>query len=188
MTSIFSSAYNGASCLTFLSKWPTEKSIVPRNPSTFPLISAEESKINYFSQVWEKFCPQQLKLLKYWVQDSEADVWRGESVTAFNRATKTHTKHGPEAQCCRQQASLGFGSRGSWGGLPSKSRPPHPQPWWPCHCMAPICSLSLLLHMKETDHIWENRVQIKRQINMWKRREACLNLGKSSVFRTLERR
>lgn len=53
-TSIFLSGYNGAPCLTFLSKRPPEKSIVPGNPNTFPLISTEESKTNCFNQVWEK--------------------------------------------------------------------------------------------------------------------------------------
>lgn len=123
-TSIFSSGYNGAPCLTFLSKRPPEKSIVPGNPNTFPLISTEESKTNCFNQVWEKFCPQQLKLLwKPWVQDSEADLSTGgrETATAPDQATKT-------CLSCSVLQTVGIAggprSRESWGrGCPKLTYP-----------------------------------------------------------------
>ena len=54
--SIFSSTCNDAPCLTFLSKWPSEKSIVPGNPSTLPLVSTEESKTEYFNILGHAHC------------------------------------------------------------------------------------------------------------------------------------
>lgn len=79
---------------------------------------------------------------------------------------------------------LSLGKAGLGGG-PQQISPT----WWPClpsygSNLPPKISYCT---WRTWSHTWKNMVQIKRWINMWKRREVCLQLGKSSFFKTLER-